>query len=278
MTTGSWLPSAGGGRLSGYTAPMKKEPVVKPGNVADRVAHYVVGYIRQNGLSPGSEVPSEVTASAELHVSRGIVREVYRSLNTAGIVDTANGRRPRVSRVTNRALTQLLQHGLSTRQVTAEQILELRRPIEGYAAELAASRRSDDDVAALRREVAAMRAAGTKRDPFVKADIRFHEIIGRATGNPLFGLVASALREAMELSIRAGWISAGPDLGQIIETHQDIVEAIHFNQPERAQRLMAIHFDEARANILLSELGKVMSETQGRSRSNRQTKGSRKGA
>ena len=67
MTAGPWLLGAGGRRLSGYTAHMKKEPVVKPGNVADRVAHYVVGYIRQNGLSPGSEVPSEVTASAELH-------------------------------------------------------------------------------------------------------------------------------------------------------------------------------------------------------------------
>jgi DNA-binding FadR family transcriptional regulator len=230
------------------------------GNVADRVAKYLVGYIRRHALRPGAPLPSEVTASAELGVSRGIVREVYRSLSTSGIVETANGRRPRVSRVSNRVLTQLLQHALSTRQITAEQMLEMRRPIEQMAVELAAARRSDDDVAALRRTVATMKAASLTRETFVRADVRFHEIIGRATGNPLFGLVASALRESMELSVRAGLRSARADFHQVVSTHEAIVDAIERGQPARASRLMAVHFDEARANVLRSELDRARAE------------------
>jgi GntR family transcriptional repressor for pyruvate dehydrogenase complex len=235
-------------------------------NVADRVARYMVGYIRRNNLSPGAPLPSEVEASAELGVSRGIVREVYRSLSTAGIVETSNGRRPRVSRISNRVLIQLLQHALSTRQISAQDMLELRRPIELLAAELAAVKRTDDDVASLRRAVATMKATGLRREAFVQADIRFHEIIGRATGNPLFGLIVSALRESMELSVRVGVRSPRADFQQVVKTHQEIVEAIERGESDRASRLMAVHFDEARANVLRAELDRAQAEAGARSR------------
>lgn len=235
-------------------------------NVADRVARYLVGHIRRNRLAPGAPLPSEVEASAELGVSRGIVREVYRSLSTAGIVETANGRRPRVSRISNRVLTQLLQHALSTRQISARDMLELRRPIELLAVELAATKRTDDDVALLRRAVAAMKATGLRREAFVQADIRFHEIIGRATGNPLFGLIVSALRESMELSVRIGVRSPRADFQQVVKTHQEIVDAIEAGQSERASRLMALHFDEARANVLRAELDQAQTEAAARPR------------
>ena len=224
------------------------------GNVSDRVARYLVQYIWENELAPGASLPSELRASADLGVSRGIVREVYRSLNTAGIVDKATGRQPKVSRVSSRVLTLMLQHALATRQVSAQQTLELRRPIEGYAAELAAMRRTPQDIAALRAELSAMREANEIGDEFVRADIRFHEIIGRATGNPLFALVASALRESMEVSIREGLSSPRAARSDVIDTHTDIVDAIEAGDPEQARQAMALHFDEARANVLRWEL------------------------
>jgi len=235
-----------------------------------------VGHIRRNSLAPGAQLPSEVEASAELGVSRGIVREVYRSLSTAGIVETANGRRPRVSRISNRVLTQLLQHALSTRQVSAEQMLELRRPIELLASELAAAKRTDDDVAALRRSVAAMKATGLRREAFVRADIRFHEIISRATGNPLFGLIVSALRESMELSVRIGVRSPRADFHQVVKTHEAIVDAIERGLPERASRLMGVHFDEARANVLRAELDKARADATARQRKSKTPAGTRR--
>ncbi|MEO8481581.1 MAG: FadR/GntR family transcriptional regulator [Acidobacteriota bacterium] len=246
---------------------MPRGAKVASGNVADRVSKYLVGYIRRHALMPGAPLPSEIRASAELGVSRGIVREVYRSLSTSGIVETANGRRPRVSRVSNRVLTRLLQHALSTRQISAEQMLELRRPIELLAVELAATRRTDDDVLALRRAVVTMKAAGLRREAFVRADVRFHEIIGRATGNPLFGLVASALRESMELSVRIGVRSPRANFQQVIDTHEGIVTAIDRGRPDVARRLMALHFDEARANVLRSELDRAQATATPRPRS-----------
>ena len=131
-----------------------REQLSASGNLSDRVARYLVDHIRRNRLTSGAAIPSEIRLSAQLDVSRGIVREAYRSLGTAGILDIANGRPPRVGRLSNRAFRQFLQHALSTEQASVEQVFDVRSSLEVRAAELAAERRSDEDAEALVQEVA----------------------------------------------------------------------------------------------------------------------------
>lgn len=189
--------------------------------------------------------------SAQLGVSRGAVREAYRSLSQSGLVEVANGRPPRVGQISNRALLQLVQHALWTQQVSSEEILDLRSAIDERAAELAATHRSAADVADLRRAVAAMKTAGLRPGPYVKADIQFHEVIGRATNNPLIGLMSSGLREAMDTSIRVSLAGrqSPEELARVVDTHAKIVDAIEAKRPADARRLMERHFDEARAAV-----------------------------
>jgi GntR family transcriptional regulator, transcriptional repressor for pyruvate dehydrogenase complex len=128
----------------------------------------------------------------------------------------------------------------------------VRSSIEVRAAELAAVKRTDEDARALRHEVAAMRRAGQVREHFVKADVRFHEIIGRATGNPLFVLLGSALRESLDRTIRAGFDSrySRPELNRVVQIHDSIASAIVARKPVDAGRLMTVHFEEAREFVL----------------------------
>jgi DNA-binding FadR family transcriptional regulator len=166
--------------------------------------------------------------SSELSISRGIVREAYRGLRMAGILDISNGRPPRVGRINEGVLAHLLDHALSTEQATAEQALHLRTAIEVRAAELAAENRLPSHVSALQKEVTNMGANIANQDLFAEADARFHEVIGSATGNPLFGLIGSALRGALKTSIRAGLRNrvVQSELDQVVVTHQRIVDAI----------------------------------------------------
>jgi GntR family transcriptional repressor for pyruvate dehydrogenase complex len=219
--------------------------------IADRVATLLVDHIRKNRLHAGASLPSEVQTSVDLRVSRGVVREAYRTLSSAGWVDIGNGRAPRVGRISNRSLLQVVQHALWTDQASMEQILELRRAIEERAAELAAVHRSPVDIEYLRRLLVDMREAGNKIEAWVKADVRFHEVIGQATGNPLFALMTSALREAMGASIRAGLAARTPrpDFGLTVKTHAQIVEALDRRRPRDARRLVTRHYDEALAAV-----------------------------
>ena len=244
-------------------------------NLSDRVAHHLMEYIRENGLTSGEKVPSEVRISSDLKISRGIVREAYRSLRSAGIIEISAGRSPRVGALTNTSFTHLLQHALSTQQASPEQVLDLRTAIEVRAAELAAEKRTTADVKAMHRAVSAMRRSRSRHsDQFVQNDMQFHEIIGNATANPLFGLIASALREAMEASIRAGLESrtTQAQLVQVVESHQAIVDAIEARDPARAAASMASHFAEAKnalhgffpsspKNVNAEPLGRVLSRS-----------------
>jgi DNA-binding FadR family transcriptional regulator len=224
------------------------------GTTADRVVSVLVDHIRRHRLPAGASLPSELQTSSQLRVSRSVVREAYRSLSSAGLVEIANGRSPRVGQITSRSLIQLVQHALSTRQASAAQILELRGPIEEYAAELAARHRTAEDVKELRAAVAALRTAVTpvvKTDAYIKADLRFHEIIGHATNNPMFSVVVSALRYSMGESIRVSLAGrrSRAELQRVIRTHGRIVDAIEAGRAREARRLMAKHFAEARISV-----------------------------
>jgi DNA-binding FadR family transcriptional regulator len=213
---------------------------------------HLVSHIRKRRLTTGDPIPSEVRLSADLNVSRSIVREAYRSLASAGILDIANGRSPRVGRLSNRTLTQVLQHALSTDQASRDHVFEIRRAIEIRAAELAATRRSEDHVDELLDAAAAMRDAGDRRAHFIRADMRFHEIIGRATGNPLFVMLGDALRACVQMTIDAGFDSRRTrrELTRVAEIHRGIAEAIVEGNVAQARTRMKVHFDEARAYVV----------------------------
>ena len=154
--------------------------------LSDRVVQYIVEYIQKRELQSGDRMPSEMQISTDLKISRGIVREAFRSLSAAGILEVGTGRLPRVGALNNVLLTHVLRHALSTRQVLPDQVLDLRCSIEVRAAELAAEMCTDKDMADLRLAVSGMRRALKNLDRWVQHDIRFHEIISGAAGNPSF--------------------------------------------------------------------------------------------
>ena len=221
-------------------------------SLSDEVIRYVIAYIRRSGLGPGGNVPSEVQTSAHLEISRGVVREAYRSLQAGGVLEISNGRVPRVGQLNDKAFVQILEHGLSTQQATMEHILDLRGAIEIRAAELAAMNRSPEHVKALERELAVFEKTKSSRERWVQSDMRFHMIIGEASANPFFSLLSGALRQALEVSIRTGLESriARGEIDQMVETHKRIAAAIIGGKPEAARKHMRVHFDEARAAIL----------------------------
>jgi DNA-binding FadR family transcriptional regulator len=184
-----------------------------------------------------------------------VVRQAYHSLRTAGIIEIAMGRSPRVGELSHDAFTPLLLHALSTEQVSVEDVLELRFAVEVHAAELAATHRNPGQVEALRKLVQGMRKAVKDLDRFARLDVRFHQMIGKATGNALFEIFSRTLHSSLESSIRTGLRSRSTltQIEKIVDTHQSIVDAIEAQQPSRARMLMSLHFDEAKMAVLASK-------------------------
>lgn len=221
---------------------------MQPDSLTSRVTSYIFDYIRAGGLTSGDNLPSELRTSTDLGISRGIVREAFSSLEVAGIIEKGNGRSPKVGVLNSDFLTHLFQHALSTRQISSEQVLDLRASVESRAAELAATRRSQADIQRLRAATNGMKKSISMPDEFVIHDLNFHDVINGASGNPLVEVMGGAMHECMQQSMRAGVLhrhSKG-EMQKVVASHALIVDAIERRDSSQAGKLMKRHFMEAK--------------------------------
>lgn len=215
-------------------------------SLTTRVTNYIFDHIRVNQLSSGECLPSELKTSTDLNISRGIVREAFRSLEVAGIIEKGNGRSPKVGVMNSDFLTHLMVHSILTRQVSIRQVLELRASIEITAAGHAARRRTRSEVQRLRAVVQGMKESLSNFDFFVEHDLDFHQVINGATGNPLIQVVCSAMHESVKESMQVGLRKrkGQEEIMKVVEAHEAIVDAIEQGNATQAEARMKKHFDE----------------------------------
>ncbi|MEG9433464.1 FadR/GntR family transcriptional regulator [Terriglobus sp. ADX1] len=216
--------------------------------LASRVTDFVFEYIRENGLSTGDSLPSELKTSTELKVSRGVVREAFHSLEVAGIIEKGNGRSPKVGTLDSGFLTQLLLHAVSTQQISTEQVMDVRTAVEVRSAELAALRRSRADIQQLRAAITGMKQSLENASDFVEHDVSFHSIINRATGNLLVDVIGCAMHGCMRQSMRSGILQRRKktEMIEVVQAHVRIADAIENREPAKAGIWMKRHFADAR--------------------------------
>jgi len=228
-------------------------------SLTSRVTDFMFEYIRANGLVSGDSLPSELRTSTELGISRGIVREAFCSLEIAGIIEKGNGRSPKVGMLNSDFLTHLLLYALSTKQVSTEQILDLRASIEVRAVEMTALRRTQSHIEQLRACVLGMQKSISAPKDFVQHDLSFHSVINGACGNTLVEVFGGAMHECMQQSMLEGIVNRRlrSDVQKVVQSHAEITSAIEQRNSVLAGKLMKKHFAEAKKALRLSPLKKT---------------------
>ncbi|MBL4916982.1 FadR/GntR family transcriptional regulator [Szabonella alba] len=222
-----------------------------PGLVERAIAD-IRSLIRERGLMPGQALPSETAISEALSVSRPVVREAFRALSALRVLEIGNGRRARVAHPDAAPLSVVLDHTVQMKEVSIQQILDMRRTLELRAASLAALRRSDAEARALQGMVDQMFDAIDAPDRLMELDIGFHEAIARASGNPLYGLIVGSFRVITSQTWAIGWRSraTAENRRENIRCHERIATAIAVQDPARAEAAMSDHFDSAMTVLL----------------------------
>ena len=220
-----------------------------------QVARHLLELVNRDGLRPGMPVPSEVQISRDLEVSRGSVREAYRTLAALGILEIEAGRQPRLRPIDPNVLMQVFDYALNTAQVTVAHVLETRRAIEMQTAQLAARYATDAQRRCLRELAAQMRAAGADQTRRVACDMAIHALIAEASGNPLNSMLLHALRTPVEASARLHLDDRRMphELTRVIDGHEDVVERICKGDSMGAASAMSCHFDLAIIHVMRQE-------------------------
>ena len=212
--------------------------------LTDQAADLLRARIASGEWEVGAKLPGETTLAAELGVGRSTVREAVRMLAGLGMVESRQGAGVFLRRSSPR---QDWDRVLRTEEI--RHVVEVRHTVEIEAARLAASRRDEADVAALRRALDARSAAsGAGAAAFVDADIALHRAVVVAAHNPvlteLFETFVPRLREAMLDLTAALDLSAGnePDA----DAHRRLVEAVADGDAEEAVRVSTAHLERLR--------------------------------
>lgn len=214
-----------------------------PDDLAERLLNAIVDGVHP----PGSTLPPEAELAEAAGVSRLTVREAVKHLRAQNVVRVVRGRGTYVNPPDRwTALAPVVRAASrSTGAGLSEALIEARRLIENGAAELAARRRTEDDLVELSEHLATMREAAEAGDTeqFVQADIDFHDVVLRASGNlfvplllePFGSLLAQGRRET----------SAVPRIrANAIDRHQTVLDALATGDPELARRAMDAHMNQ----------------------------------
>lgn len=226
--------------------------------LAQGVIEQISGSINGGVLKPGDKLPTESAIMEQHGVSRTVVREAISHLQAAGLVQTRHGigtfvlEKPRHTG----GLGIDAESIVTVRDVLA--ILELRISMETETAGLAATRRSDEQVAELAQALADMRQAMEQGRASVEGDRRFHLVIAKATGNRYFVDILGQLGQAIIPRARVNTANLSQDrpadyLERVQREHEDIFRAIQRQDPEAARAAMRTHLSNSRERLLQAQ-------------------------
>lgn len=209
-----------------------------------QVADQLRDLILRGSLTPGERLPTEPDLSSTFGVSRSTIREALRILASQNLIRSARGVTGGtfVSQPEPDSISTYLEASLGLltgEDIGLQQFLEAREILEVTAARLAAERRTDAQVAALRASLARPNAELGLAHQF-EGNVRFHTIMVQAAHNPLLEVMVRPVFGVLRTRFLR---DRAPDdiWQQVAEDHQDLLEAIAAQNAEAAAEAAAAH-------------------------------------
>jgi DNA-binding FadR family transcriptional regulator len=180
----------------------------------ETVLNGICGRIISGEFQPGLKLPTEPQLQAEWGVSRAVVREAMKILESQGLVRIEQGRGTFVSEVNTEPLRQQIEWtllrsvGVGTDTDGAsdqwDHLMDIRRVLEVSAAERAAVHANATDIEVMRQSISDLRNHPEDTEICGQADLTFHRALAVATRNPLWmallGSIYDLLHRYLELS------------------------------------------------------------------------------
>lgn len=197
-----------------------------------------------SGKLPEGQRLTEQAIASDLGISRTPVRDAIRQLTHEGFVERGAGYSTRVASFPENEL---------------EQIFEIRRRLESYAAFRAAQFATPEEITKLRElseEMLAHTPPSSKEDyRFISAiNEEFHYVIGKAARSPRLMAVLS-LAVDVGVVARTYFSYSEEDLMRSAQHHKEITDAIIARAPEWAANAMSSHILAAAVSASKVERG-----------------------
>ncbi|MCQ4629998.1 FadR family transcriptional regulator [Shinella sp. CPCC 100929] len=231
------------------------EAIVRRPRVQKNITRAIASDICADVFPVGGFLPTENELCLRYGVSRTVIRESLKILESKGLVRG----RSRVGTVVCakeewNILDQQVLEWIGPRIFELDLlkcVLDARRAIEPFAAEFAAERATVQEVAEIERAWEQMRDAEGDVARFTEADVAFHAGLLKASHNQVFMQLASIIRAALEFSLYAS-NEAVDARGEAVEIHKQLVEALRMRDKAAARDCSHRMLDLAARDLALA--------------------------
>ena len=172
------------------------EPIKKT-RVAEEVADRIRLLILEGTFPPGQPLPGERQLAERFGVSRGSIRDAFRTLETIGLLVTRHGQGTFPQELDVDRLVAPLASVLSYRRDMQDELLDVRRMFEPAVARVAATRVTETDLADLQRILEAQRKKLKNGRSAIVEDTAFHQVLARATRNRVIVSIMATLNDLL---------------------------------------------------------------------------------
>lgn len=210
-----------------------------------KLTHVVVSQIQESILAgqlhPGDQLPPQRDLAEQLGTSPTVVREALQTLEERGLLETRAGIGTFVATLSSQVISQSLSLIVALRDVSFEQLYEVRNLFEAEITALAALRHTPEDMAKLEDAVRRIEELATVRGEFVRADYDFHLALAEATHNPLFPVLTVALADLLQANRIWIYNHVPSSHARSQEEHRAIIELVKLRDSRGARKAMSQH-------------------------------------
>ncbi|MFJ4470944.1 FadR/GntR family transcriptional regulator [Streptomyces sp. NPDC089424] len=212
-------------------------PMAKQQRLYEQVLDRLRDYVTEGGLRAGDRLPPERDLAARLGVSRASVKQAIVVLEVQGLVEARHGGGTYLVRDT---LEVEPVERMVDRRRRLPDVLEAREALETKLAELAAERREEDDLTAMRAALEHMAREIEQGGHGVEGDRLFHAAVTEAAHSALLAefmrSIADQIAESRTESLRQPHRPA-----RSLAQHQAILDAVEARRPRQAAAAMRRH-------------------------------------
>lgn len=215
----------------------------------EKVVQQFVSLIASGQLKPGDRLLPERELAIKFSISRAVLREAFRVMESLGIIESRIGS----GRYLQKADVNLF--GLNEGQEHLAlylSFMEARSYIEAGTVELAARRATREDLEKIERAV----SVEINRENFIECDTNFHLAITSAAHNSVLEWIMGS--QLFSIYFTGVWGAGDPNRWKhISKEHFAIYEAIKRKDAEEAKKAIFHHLERVKDNIIKVNITKI---------------------
>jgi DNA-binding FadR family transcriptional regulator len=230
--------------------PLKK--IGRPQSLYMEAMESIKRSIFRGDYTPGRPLPSEKALTELLGVSRPVVREALRALQSQGLLEIRRGNQggTYVNDPSRISFKNNLDDLIHLRRVSIADLSRARLHIEPEVFRLAARNASPEALASLKNiieETDQAKIPGHR----IKLGIRFHRQVAHACGNLFYILIMDTIMDFLDDFQQA----INPEMLEIHDDqrHKDIFTALCDHDGDRAADLLKDHIEDLSKNMIQLE-------------------------